>query len=66
MARGSGERILSIPVARVPVARGYCGERILSIPVAHCVVESVELLELGRHLSGVPCPQLVLLIFLGP
>jgi hypothetical protein len=53
-------------MAHVPVARSYSGERILSIPIAHCVVESVELLELGRHLSGVPGVQLVLLIFLGP
>jgi hypothetical protein len=63
--RGIGERILSIPMAFVPVARGD-GERILSIPVAQCVVESIHLPELGRHLSGVPGPQLVLLIFLGP
>jgi hypothetical protein len=59
------ERILSIPLAHVLAARGD-GERILSIPVAQCVVESIHLPELGRHLSGVPAPQLVLLIFLGP
>ena len=58
--------ILSIPVAHVPVAPGLVGERILSIPVAHCVVESVELLELGRHLPGVPGVQLVLVPCLGP
>jgi hypothetical protein len=64
--RGIGERILSIPMAFVPVARGCSGERILSIPVAQCVVESIHLPELGRHLSGVSGVQLVLLIFLGP
>jgi hypothetical protein len=63
---GIGERILSIPMAVVPGARGCSGERILSIPVAHSVVESIHLPELGRHLSGVPGVQLVLLIFLGP
>jgi hypothetical protein len=67
MARDcGGERILSIPMAVVPVAHGSDGERILSIPVAQCVVESIHLPELGRHLSGVPGVQLVLLIFLGP
>jgi hypothetical protein len=34
--------------------------------MAHCVVESIDLLERGRHLSGVPDVQLVLVPFLGP